>query len=71
MTLPPTLLGQCNAGIHVAAGLRVAVRKSRCRPLTCNSLVRRSLFVALETESSFFTRLPCERVANVPSFSEQ
>ena len=34
-----------NAGIHVAAGLQVAVRKSRCRPLTCNSLVRRFLDV--------------------------
>ena len=28
-----------NVGIHVAAGLQVAVRTSRCRPLTCNSLV--------------------------------
>ena len=30
-----------NVGIHVAAGLQVAVQKTRCRPLTCNSLVRR------------------------------
>ena len=49
---------ETNVGIHVAAGLQVAVRKSRCRPLTCNSLVRRRTVVGLPQRTELICRAP-------------